>query len=119
MKITIDQQSVKVEIERSLYNEDTIFKCFYWYSRDFIVNIETKSEHYIVSLQSKGSILQPEFIREKVSRDLVDFKLRDIVTKETRIIRELIVAKAFAWYDEEITPAGTITDPIGFNPEKC
>lgn len=48
---------------------------------------------------------------------MIDFKLRDIVSKETKTIRELIIAKAFAYYEEDQSPDTEISDPVGFNPE--
>ena len=56
------------------------------------------------------------FTRTYKKRDLIDFKLRDIVTKETQTIRELITAKAFAYFDLDDNPATEISDPVGFNP---
>jgi hypothetical protein len=46
---------------------------------------------------------------------LIDFSLRDIVTKETQNIRDLLIAKAFSngEFDEE--PTGDASDPVGFN----
>ena len=54
---------------------------------------------------------------EKIKQDLLDFKLRDIINKETRIIRELLIAKAFANYDDEEDPTTDISDPVGFSPK--
>jgi His-Xaa-Ser system protein HxsD len=57
-----------------------------------------------------------ELYQQKLERDLIDFNLRDIVTKETQNVRDLLIAKAFSngEFDEE--PRGEVSDPVGFDP---
>jgi hypothetical protein len=54
----------------------------------------------------------------KVERDLVDFNLRDIVTKETQNVRDLLIAKAFSNGEFDELPPGEVSDPVGFNPNE-
>ena len=62
------------------------------------------------------SLLFPA-IKDKIRTDLVDFKTRDIVTKETINIRDLLVAKAFAHSDDfDASPVGDVSDLVGFDP---
>lgn len=106
-------------IQKSLYSEPVIYKCFYWYGADYEVDITDHStDTFCVRIQSKQDLNDPEAIVTKVKRDLADFKLREIVQEETRTIRELLVAKAFAYYDseEEQYPDTEISDPVGFDP---
>jgi His-Xaa-Ser system protein HxsD len=51
----------------------------------------------------------------KLERDLLDFNLRDIVTKETKNIRDILIAKAFSHGEFDELPPGEISDPVGFN----
>jgi hypothetical protein len=51
----------------------------------------------------------------KLERDLVDFNLRDIVTKETQNVRDLLIAKAFSNGEFDELPPGDVSDPVGFN----
>ena len=56
-------------------------------------------------------------IEKKIRQDLIDFKTRDIITEETRNIRDLIIAKAFSKIDDfDSQPPGEISDPVGFDP---
>ncbi len=48
---------------------------------------------------------------QKLERDLIDFNLRDIITKETQNIRDLLIAKAFSHFNTEETPPGEYSDP--------
>ena len=54
---------------------------------------------------------------KKLKNDLIDFQVRDIVTKETKNVRDLLIAKAFATTDKyETNPPGEVSDPVGFKP---
>lgn len=118
MEFQFEANSLHLTIP-TLYSEDVLFKCFYWYTAEYGVEIESLDQDFnIVTLSSKkGAILDSVALREKIGKDLIDFKLRDIVTKETQTIRELITAKAFAHIDLTTNPSTDITDPVGFNPK--
>ncbi len=106
-------------IEKEIYSIDVLHKCFYWYGATFSVDIRSQSDAiFLVTLRSLSEKVDLKATLEKVTRDLIDFKLRDIVTKETRTIRELIIAKAFAHYDLDDNPTTEVSDPVGFEPNK-
>lgn len=117
MEIKIDNSELSISLEKSLYNADVLYKCFYWYSTDYAIDIMDDSPkcHLVkIKLIDKDCV---EPLISKIKKDLIDFKLRDIVTKETKNIRELMIAKAFAHYDFDETPDSEISDPVGFDPE--
>nr|WP_315200643.1 His-Xaa-Ser system protein HxsD [uncultured Flavobacterium sp.] len=100
------------------YNEDILYKCFYWYAADYNVNIKKENTLYQISISNKTGEDINETLLKKIQQDLIDFKLRDIVTKETKNIRELLTAKAFAHFQTDNDPDTEISDPVGFNPNK-
>lgn len=106
--------TLAVAIDVSLYPEDVVFKCFYWYGDKYDVTIDRGAggPELVVRLAMKDGPLAEEALRQlesKIQRDLVDFKTRDIVAKETRIIRELLIAKAFAHSDDlDSPPPGSV-----------
>ena len=117
MDASIKGNEIHLVIDKDIYSEDVLHKCFYWYTSTYNVPIDIHSERqFFVLLQSKHETENLEHILEKIKCDLIDFKLRDIVTKETKTVRELIVAKAFAYYGLEENPLTEISDPVGFNP---
>jgi His-Xaa-Ser system protein HxsD len=107
---------LRLRLDSALYSEAVVFKCFYWYGKDFDVTIEkvNSGQELTVTLiphRSTLTVEELERLHSRVRRDLIDFKTRDIVARETRAIRELIVAKAFAHSDEfDQSPIGTIAD---------
>lgn len=114
--IASTSEALRFTLDGSQYSEAVIYKCFYWYGKDFSVSIDKmESDFAIVLTKRDDTVLNPEELIRKINRDLNDFKLRAIVSDETRNIRELLIAKAFAHYEEE-DPDSEISDPVGFNP---
>jgi His-Xaa-Ser system protein HxsD len=98
MRYAIFENTLAVQVDRRLYPEDVVFKCFYWYQGGYDVEIELGNEsEWEIVLRAKEESIDWEKVVLKIQGDLVDFKLRDIVTKETLHVRDLIVAKAFAY----------------------
>lgn len=117
MKTEILNNELRLLIEREIYSEEVLHKCFYWYGANFNVEIATYSaELFEVKLQRQNLMIDLQATVDKIKRDLVDFKLRDIVANETKTVRELLVAKAFANYGIDNDPATEISDPVGFDP---
>lgn len=119
MEYLLTDNILTIKVDASLYNETVLYKCFYWYSREFNVTISQADDRiFTVSIVSKreGYECSWDKIIEKAAQDLIDFRLRDIVNNETRAIRELIVAKAFVHYDMEKVSSANIADPVGFDP---
>lgn len=95
-------------------------KCFYWYTRDYFVEVsELPNGHIRVGLQPKtaGSWPLPaEALRAQLHNELLDFEVREAVADETQTIRELLLAKAFAHYEVLQPLVAPISDPVGFHP---
>ena len=120
MKIILKNESqLHLSINEDLYNENVLFKCFYWYGSDYNIDIDKNKKQYVVIITSKLSTkIDHDHLLLKIKQDLIDFKLRDIVTKETKNIRELLTAKAFAHFQTDENPLTEISDPVGFDPTK-
>lgn len=116
----IKDNEIIVFADTSLYSKDSIFKCLYWYGDKFHTNVSfADSNTYRVSVKpvstNKLSQHEQENLLLKLERDLVDFNLRDIVTKETQNVRDLLIAKAFSNGEFDELPPGDVSDPVGFN----
>lgn len=120
MDCQVIDNELRMCIDARLYNEAVVYKCFYWYGKDFNTEIELKDNlGYKVTLRPLDGSIEVDWkeLIDRIKRNLIDFKLRDIVATETKTIRELIVAKAFAHYEMEEFPKTDISDPVGFDPE--
>lgn len=116
----IKDNEIIVFADTSLYSKDSIFKCLYWYGDNFHTNVSfADSNTYRVSIKpvstNQLSQQEQENLLLKLERDLVDFNLRDIVTKETQNVRDLLIAKAFSNGEFDELPPGDVSDPVGFN----
>ncbi len=122
-KNEIKDNEIIVFADKLLYSRDSIFKCLYWYTGKFHVNVSlADKETFCISLKplSKKLLSSDEFesYQLKLERDLIDYNLRDIVTKETKNIRDLLIAKAFSNGEFDEVPPGEVTDPLGFDVNK-
>lgn len=116
----IKDNEIIVFADTSLYSKDSIFKCLYWYGDKYHTSVSfADSNTYRVSVKpistNQLSQLELENLLLKLERDLVDFNLRDIVTKETQNVRDLLIAKAFSNGEFDELPPGDVSDPVGFN----
>lgn len=111
------EEGLDIVLESEQYSVKLLHKCFYWYTRDYRVTIEPVAEALTrVRLQPKEKGIFPPALQDQVHNDLLDFKLRELITDETHTVRELLMAKAFAHYDTSQPLKEAISDPVGFHP---
>ncbi len=116
------ERHLELRLRPDLYPEAVLYKCFYWYGQDYDVTIDRVEgeETFVVLLSARRLPLSGTDLAQLVSRvkrDLIDFRTRDIVARETQAIRELLVAKAFASSDElDEPPLGSVADLGGIQP---
>lgn len=118
-KNRIEDGKIIIFLDNSLYTKEAVFKCVYWYGEKFRTSVTIENENYVVILESiEPKIDLAEFLQKSLiqaERDFIDYNLRDIVTKETKNIRELLIAKAFSHGQFDEDPPGQVSDPVGFN----
>lgn len=115
----IEGGSITVFAATALYSKEAVFKCLYWYGNRFHTSVSLLDEFtYIIQLRLLASQQMAEAEMElhlqKLERDLIDFNLRDIVTQETRNVRDLLIAKAFSNGEFDEDSPGELSDPVGF-----
>lgn len=113
------KDGIELYLSSKVYSKDSIIKCLYWYSDKFNTNIDfVNDSHFKIILKVINVNNEKHFnlneLLHKLERDLIDYNLRDIVTKETQNIRDLLTAKAFSNGEFDETPPGEISDPVGF-----
>jgi len=86
-----------IAVDPGLYSEAAIYKAAYWFTDRYYVFLDRAPEgRIVVELRAKEAdhgdlrVACAEFCNA-----LVDFRVRDIVTKETMPIREALVTRAF------------------------
>lgn len=110
-----DNSNIQLTIDKKLYSSEVIHKCFYWYGGKYSIDIKDEKDFFIINL-SVNNNSNIEKIISKIKTDLIDFQTREIISIETKNIREILLAKAFANSDEfDEIPPGDLNDPIGFD----
>lgn len=94
-----------IEIDRTVYSDACITKCIYALSKDFDCQrfLIGARERVLITPQDKSS--NEEEIRHAFFQTLNDYKAREIIAAETKEIRTILYAKAFADcedFDEEV-----------------
>ena len=89
-------------IDKRIYNDSVISKAVYWMSGDYTIVRKALDEFTEqVDFAAKNKLELDNSAEIKFNQLLNDFKLRQIVADETRDIKTILYAKAFA-EDEEL-----------------
>lgn len=90
-----------VKIDRKIYSDSCISKSVYALADKYTILRSVDGQNEILDVQSVGLGAETE---ESARRDIIntlnDFKLRCTIEEETKDIRTVIYAKAFADYTE-------------------
>ena len=91
-------------INASIFNKRVLTKALYWYAESFIIYWnKNKDNLFEITLELKPSankIYTFEYVTHKFNQDLIDYKNRDLITNETKDIRNILYVKAFANNDD-------------------
>lgn len=90
---------MKIEVDRSIYSDECISKCVYSMLAEFDVERKLSGGIEIIEIESKTGI-SDEIMRSRFLSCLNDYKVRDVISKETHDIRVILYAKAFADDDD-------------------
>ncbi len=100
----INHDECILRIDTDIYNDAVIDKVLYWYSADYVIyrKKETDSSVETITMRAKASTTNSPTsdLVADFSEKLIDYKNRQRVLDETRNLRELFFAKAFANNDD-------------------
>ena len=119
MQVHLHNGRVEVRVANEHYSATTLHKCFYWYTRDYRVEItalDKDQTQVLLTPKEVGQAIDFSVLQSQVHNDLLDFRLRELIAEETRTVRELLLAKAFAHYAPQQPLEAPISDPVGFHP---
>lgn len=90
---------VIVEIDSGIYSKDVVAKVVYWLSRDFTIMQSLESSVWTLSLESHDMVNWDD-VKERLSQLLTDYQMREVITAETKDIKNILYIKAFANVEE-------------------
>lgn len=97
---------MKIIVDRNIYSDSVISKVVYWLSSEYVIKrlSDTNNENIEINVDPKNA----EKIETKFFQMLNDYKLREVIAKETKEIKTILYAKAFA--DDENFSEDDITE---------
>lgn len=92
---------MEIKIDRNIYSDNVISKVVYWLSEKYTVERRLEGNMDVLSFSSKKNLsVDEKDIHDIIYQMLNDQKLRDIIEIETKDIRTILYAKAFADFDD-------------------
>lgn len=92
---------MEIKIDRNIYSDNVISKVVYWLSEKYTVERRLEGNMDVLSFPSKKNLpVDEKYIHDIIYQMLNDQKLRDIIEIETKDIRTILYAKAFADFDD-------------------
>lgn len=90
--------SFLMEIDSDYYSEVVVAKSVYWFSGDYTVSVAKGTDCYTVIFKRKEEIsdIEKQTIETKFMQYLNDNKAREIIEKETSLIKNILLVKALA-----------------------
>jgi His-Xaa-Ser system protein HxsD len=99
-----ENNKIEIKVDKNIYNDTVISKVLYWLTDSYFIyqNCENGMIQKIILEKKENSISNDEFVslKNKLNQDFIDFKVRDIITNETKNIRDILYIKAFNNSDE-------------------
>lgn len=93
-----------LQIDRNIYSDNCISKVVYWLSGKYTIDRRLEGDNEILAIDG---VKDEESFKKSFFENLNDYKLREVIDKETKDIRTVLYAKAFGDFDditeEEIT----------------
>lgn len=88
-----------IKVDRRIYSDECISKAVYKLSDNYIVNRYLCDETEILTIEPKKEYVNADEVKNEVFSALNDYKLRQIIEKETHDIRAILYVKAFSEFD--------------------
>jgi His-Xaa-Ser system protein HxsD len=114
-RLSSGNSSITVQISLDLVSLEAVLKTSYWFSRDFVCDVQELDNRYAV-VTLKRKLLSDYPLGEAPDAFMaqaMDFSLRERVTAKTSGIRDLLLAKAFSESGVlEDEPQGIFGDPL-------
>lgn len=88
-----------VRIDSNIYSKEVVAKVVYWLSRDFTIMQSKEGNNWTISLESHN-VVNWDDVKRRLSQLLSDYLMREVITEETKDIKNILYIKAFANVEE-------------------
>ena len=97
---TISGNKASFSIDTNVYTMNVIHKVLYWLSDSFVISTQSIGNDVQVTLTSKEEYADWNNMESMISQMLCDYALREVVSEETKDIRNILYIKAFSNIDD-------------------
>ncbi len=97
-EVVSDNRAI-VKIDADIYFKGVITKVVYWLSRDFTIMQNIDGQDWMLSLESQN-VVNWDDVKRRLSQLLTDYQMREVITAETKDIKNILYIKAFANVEE-------------------
>ena len=87
---------MKYTFSKELYSKNALLRAAYRFTNDYYVHLTADNECYIVEMTSKESAADNKLSKDDFTNEILAQTVRENVFKETKELRTLIMARAFA-----------------------
>lgn len=88
---------MKVTLDRRIYSDSVISKAVYWFSGNYIISRRMLDEYTEeLEIETSNNESSEKEVTTSFMQALNDYKLRQIIADETRDVKTILYAKAFA-----------------------
>lgn len=117
------ESTLSIFVDTKIYSPEVLFRTCYGFTDRCYLFLEPSDDPQIIAVRfaSKSSDSSLSITAAEFSNELVNQRVRLDIANETRSIRELIVAQAFAeadLLDRSDSQASYVDDPRGINTRK-
>lgn len=91
-----------VKIDADIYSKEVVTKVVYWLSRDFTIMQDMDGQDWMLSLESQN-VMDWDEVKTRMSQMLADYQMREVISAETKDIKNILYIKAFANVEELLT----------------
>lgn len=88
-----------VRIDSTIYSKEVVAKVMYWLSRDFTIMQGLDGKDWVLTLETQNTVVWDE-VKKRLSQLLTDYQMREVISAETKDIKNILYIKAFANVDE-------------------
>ncbi len=86
-----------LDIDRNIFSDNCISTVVYWFSNQYTIQ---RSLQESIETLTIDNVSDEEQFRLEFFQKLNDYKLRELIDKETKDIKTILYAKAFGEFDE-------------------
>lgn len=88
-----------VTVDATIYSKEVVAKAVYWLSRDFTIMQSIDGNIWTLSLENPD-VVNWDDVKRRLSQLLTDYLMREVITAETKDIKNILYIKAFANVEE-------------------